>query len=379
MKPLTISNNVIIISNPNELFSLKEIIKEVTSNNLRTGENYVIQGPQNSESVFINNAYRDVYDGPKLWEPVNFNNEINSGDQMLNGRRMDIGYARYRRSKMFDYLPQREVYVFKTDCEKMIYYHYEKLSEFSTLINYMAYEALEWGKSEYYVLVKFSCPKKLCPNEFIYFEPINMPFTFDKAISYIKYRAVPFFIPKETLNHRQINKGYPQEEKERKRRLEFEDVISIDDDIFSEDNSQENFVNKKIGEDNAGKMLFDKDCTSTRANSPVKVPSENYTQNYPNKERKERSELAELFDAQRKEPEAQKKVLLNRKKYSNVRESDDDESVDDEENPEKKNGPSMNKGDGIQLEEEEKSIKYGSNEQKKRIDNNIYGKKKIYF
>jgi len=374
MSGLTISNNVIIISNPNDVEALKDIMREINSNYRRNIGGNVVGDPRQNDSVNINNNGNE-FDGSNVWEPfVNNMDEIRPEAHGVNGTERNIGLARYRKTQMIQNLPVREIYVFKTEVEPMIFSLFEKLSQATKLDYFMVYKSWDWDKYVYYVLVKQIGLKKLSRNCFIHYELVKHDFTLDSAIAFVKNRGVPYFIPEESLNHKKINFGYFFMESERERNERRKNRLSLFNEINSE-GAGGNLSGKKRRNSSKDDLFFRKDSSSTRAGSPFKSPQSNYGQFFYDMESEDKRKDGKKGKVKGKDVKAQEKEdFMDRK-----RDGEDSEEEKSKEDQVEKDGKKDQKGDGKAANQEEKNDKDGQYVNNNRNQNNKYGKKGNYF
>jgi len=374
MSGLTISNNVIIISNPNDVEALKDIMREINSNYRRNIGGNLVGVPRQNESVNININGNEI-DGSNVWEPfVNNPNEIRPENPGVNGTERNIGLARYRKTQMIQNLPVREIYVFKTEVEPMIYSLFEKLSQTTKLDYFMVYKSWDWDKYVYYVLVKQIGLKKLSRNCFIHYELVNHDFTLDSALAFVKNRGVPYFIPEESLNHKKINFGYFFMESEWERNERRKNRLSIFKEINSE-GSGGNLSGKKRKNSSKDDLFFRKDSSSTRAGSPFKSPQSNYGNLFFDMGSEDRKKDAKKGKVKCKDVKAQEKEDFMDKK----RDGDDSEEEKSNDAQVEKDGKKDQKVEGRTSKEEDNVDNDGQNVNNIRNQKKNYGKKGNYF
>lgn len=232
MSGITFSNNqhIIIITNPNEIPGLSDAINNVVRNDQHLG-NRIVENIRRIENSGRNNNVRNnidlsnnnVHNNSQLSQnnaQIMDNNEIAHNNNQenhiinVNSEEDESSEGSFENSQIITYVPQREVYVLKTNVKNMIYTLFENIEDMSKLQYFIAYKSKENGVKQYYVLIKFGGRKKISKNNFRCFTLIDKVFTLSTAIAFCKSKGREYFIPKETLSYpREINDGFAKKGK----------------------------------------------------------------------------------------------------------------------------------------------------------------------
>lgn len=381
MHPLAISNNVIIIARPNEILGLNQIIRDVTANSARRGLENVLGVPHHYQSV-NDNEIENENDGFNMGTLVNNNNRPNNPEGLMSGgNEWDRGHGQYMKSNLIKNLPMRDVYVFKTEVEAMLYYLYDKLSLLSNFQYFMVYKGWRYVNFMYYVFVKFSMPKKLSLNYLIYFKHVEKIQNMDAALAYLKEKGQPYYIPSETVNGKKINGDYPMIEMVRRWEIENKNKNSI----YKVKNMASSLRHKRHRNsqtDNRERKYYYNENTSTRAASPIKAYSENSSMVIFNGDGEEINNDGTSQKYKGKCSKSKKLLLLKNKESSRNRDrerKDGSEEEDANEDMEKKDGQQKEYRELISLGEDRKMENSVEKVNITRIDSKTLEKKNFYI